>query len=92
MGARFNWLVAYSLLNNPSLRMYRKGYIQGIDKALKEGKKRQLTDKLADDIHAFHTDKNGDLVTIPDVETINEQLSPSMNSKQNGVTKINVRM
>ncbi|XP_055869119.1 receptor for retinol uptake stra6-like isoform X1 [Biomphalaria glabrata] len=43
--AQFNWLVIYTLLQNPSVRMYRKGFIQLKRKAEKEGLKIPISDK-----------------------------------------------
>ncbi|XP_055869178.1 receptor for retinol uptake stra6-like isoform X2 [Biomphalaria glabrata] len=43
--AQFNWLVIYTLLQNPSVRMYRKGFIQSMRKAVKEGLKIPISDQ-----------------------------------------------
>ncbi|XP_059173021.1 stimulated by retinoic acid gene 6 protein-like isoform X2 [Physella acuta] len=44
-GARVNWLVAYTLLQNPTLRIYRRGFIQLLNRAMKEGLKLPISDK-----------------------------------------------
>ncbi|KAH9512765.1 hypothetical protein Btru_038135 [Bulinus truncatus] len=42
--AHFNWLVIYTLLQNPTVRIYRKGFIQSMRKAIKEGLKMPISD------------------------------------------------
>ncbi|GFO22695.1 stimulated by retinoic acid gene 6 protein homolog [Plakobranchus ocellatus] len=44
VSARFNWLVVYTLLNNPQVRMYRKGYFQALKIARREGLKVPISD------------------------------------------------
>ncbi|KAH9512762.1 Stimulated by retinoic acid protein 6 protein-like [Bulinus truncatus] len=43
--AQFNWFVIYTLLHNPTVRIYRKGFIQSMRKAIKEGLKMPISDK-----------------------------------------------
>ncbi|KAH9512764.1 hypothetical protein Btru_038132 [Bulinus truncatus] len=42
--AQFNWFVIYTLLHNPTVRIYRKGFIQSMRKAIKEGLKMPISD------------------------------------------------
>ncbi|RUS72021.1 hypothetical protein EGW08_020219 [Elysia chlorotica] len=49
VAARFNWLVLYTLLHNPQVRMYRKGFMQAIKKARREGLKIPISDKPISD-------------------------------------------
>ncbi|KAK3758751.1 hypothetical protein RRG08_013837 [Elysia crispata] len=37
VNAKFKWFLVYTLLQNPQIRMYRKGYIQSLKKARKRG-------------------------------------------------------
>ncbi|KAK3791880.1 hypothetical protein RRG08_026783 [Elysia crispata] len=41
---RFRWLVLYTLLQNPQVRVYRKGYDQAMKKAQKEGLRIPISD------------------------------------------------
>lgn len=43
--ARFNWLVTYTLILNPGVRIYRKGFIQSMKKAMQLGIKIPISDK-----------------------------------------------
>ncbi|XP_048246433.1 receptor for retinol uptake stra6-like [Haliotis rufescens] len=42
--ATFNWAVFYTLINNPQIRVYRKGYIQSRMKAVEEGRRIPVSD------------------------------------------------
>ncbi|KAK3770646.1 hypothetical protein RRG08_052985 [Elysia crispata] len=55
--ARFNWLVLYTLLQNPQVRMYRKGFIQAIKKARREGLKIPISDKPISDFDLVQLQK-----------------------------------
>ncbi|CAL1530292.1 unnamed protein product [Lymnaea stagnalis] len=44
LAARFNWHVAYTLLLNPGVRIYRKGFIQSMKKAMILGIKIPISD------------------------------------------------
>ncbi|XP_059173007.1 receptor for retinol uptake STRA6-like [Physella acuta] len=45
VAARFNWLVTYTLLHNPTVRIYRRGYVHALKRARKEGKKIPISDR-----------------------------------------------
>lgn len=48
MGGLFNWYVAYTLLHNPALRVYRKGYVQMLRQARSLGVHIPISDRQAD--------------------------------------------
>ncbi|KAK0041174.1 stimulated by retinoic acid 6 protein [Biomphalaria pfeifferi] len=43
--ARFTWLVAYTLIHNPTIRIYRRGFIQLLNAAIRDGLKVPLSDR-----------------------------------------------
>ncbi|KAI8770393.1 stimulated by retinoic acid gene 6 protein [Biomphalaria glabrata] len=45
VSARFHWHVLYTLLHNPTIRIYRKGFIQAMKKARLEGLKVPISDQ-----------------------------------------------
>ncbi|CAL1530583.1 unnamed protein product [Lymnaea stagnalis] len=55
VAARFNWLVTYTLLHNPAVRLYRKGFIQAMKKARKEGLRVPISDKPITDFDLVKT-------------------------------------
>ncbi|XP_071085086.1 stimulated by retinoic acid gene 6 protein-like [Haliotis cracherodii] len=48
--ATFNWAVFYTLINNPQIRVYRKGYIQSRIKAVEEGRRIPVSDLTVVDL------------------------------------------
>ncbi|ESO88544.1 hypothetical protein LOTGIDRAFT_165326 [Lottia gigantea] len=48
--ARFNWHVAYTLINNLELRLYRKGYLEALKTAKEGGIINQVTDNVYTDL------------------------------------------
>ncbi|CAG5135055.1 unnamed protein product, partial [Candidula unifasciata] len=58
--ARFNWYLIYTLLHNPTVRIYRKGFIQAIKKARKEGLKIPISDKPITDFELAKAQENQD--------------------------------
>ncbi|XP_055868885.1 stimulated by retinoic acid gene 6 protein-like isoform X2 [Biomphalaria glabrata] len=74
--AQFNWLVLYTLLHNPSVRIYRKGFIQSMRKAIKEGLKIPISDQPITDF---------DLVKLQE-ERDKEEQELAKTNKQNGAT------
>ncbi|KAK6962724.1 stimulated by retinoic acid 6 protein isoform X1 [Biomphalaria glabrata] len=55
LAARSNWLVTYTLLHNPQVRLYRKGFIQAMKKARAEGIKIPISDKPITDFDLVKT-------------------------------------
>ncbi|XP_005110798.3 receptor for retinol uptake STRA6 [Aplysia californica] len=55
VAARFNWHVTYTLLYNPAIRVYRKGYMQALMRARKEGLKIPISDKPVTDFDLVKT-------------------------------------
>ncbi|XP_059158547.1 receptor for retinol uptake stra6-like [Physella acuta] len=45
IAARFNWHVTYTLLHNPTVRLYRKGFMQALKIAQRDGLKVPISDK-----------------------------------------------
>ncbi|KAH9505409.1 hypothetical protein Btru_057189, partial [Bulinus truncatus] len=45
VAARFNWLVTYTLLHNPTVRIHRRGYVHALKKARLEGRKIPISDR-----------------------------------------------
>ena len=43
--AKSNWGLAYTLINNPDVRLYRKGYLNVLNQAKKLGLRVQKSDK-----------------------------------------------
>uniref|UniRef100_A0A2C9LIJ6 Uncharacterized protein n=1 Tax=Biomphalaria glabrata TaxID=6526 RepID=A0A2C9LIJ6_BIOGL len=74
--AHFNWLVLYTLLHNPSVRIYRKGFIQSMRKAIKEGLKIPISDQPITDF---------DLVKLQE-ERDKEEQELAKTNKQNGAS------
>ncbi|XP_067668463.1 receptor for retinol uptake stra6-like [Haliotis asinina] len=42
--ATFNWALFYTLINNPQIRVFRKGYMQSMMKAVQEGRRVPVSD------------------------------------------------
>ncbi|KAK6195508.1 hypothetical protein SNE40_000922 [Patella caerulea] len=57
--ARFNWHVTYTLIHNPELRLYRKGYLQALKKAQEEGLTVPASDSLLPDPAIFLKKEHG---------------------------------
>ncbi|KAK6962819.1 stimulated by retinoic acid 6 protein [Biomphalaria glabrata] len=57
VGARFNWLVTYTLLHNPTVRIYRRGYVQAMKKARLAGIKIPISDKPITTFDLVKTDE-----------------------------------
>lgn len=49
MAARFQWQVTYTLITNPRIRVYRKGYMQQLTLAKQQGLKIPMSDKPTTD-------------------------------------------
>ncbi|XP_059158549.1 stimulated by retinoic acid gene 6 protein-like [Physella acuta] len=45
VAARFNWHVTYTLLHNPTVRLYRRGFMQALKIAQRDGLKVPISDK-----------------------------------------------
>ncbi|CAL1545556.1 unnamed protein product [Lymnaea stagnalis] len=57
LSARFNWMVTYTLLHNPSIRIHRKGYVHALMKARKEGRKIPISDRPITVMDSLKTDE-----------------------------------
>ncbi|XP_046377773.2 receptor for retinol uptake stra6-like [Haliotis rufescens] len=58
--ATFNWAVFYTLINNPQIRVYRKGYIQSRIKAVEEGRRIPVSDLPVVDLSRLDTSSDTD--------------------------------
>ncbi|BFZ06158.1 hypothetical protein BsWGS_09197 [Bradybaena similaris] len=74
--ARSNWLVTYTLLHNPAIRVYRKGYIQALRKARAEGIQIPISDKPFTDFDLVKSREQKDKERLEELERI-KSLKPN---------------